>query len=169
MNQLAAIQKKLDAIGCPHCLGTSLDLRMRCDLGYHDVVYQAECERCHFSFEINQGSRSLADLLPMMEAASLGVACPHCGGMNSEMKLLCDIRSHETFYLASCNDCHKPFKAPKKDVTVSIPEGLAPGRKTRFNIKGTGPLVSVSTPETAVPPSPAGLLEMLMSSAGRGA
>lgn len=162
MNQLSAMQKKLEAIGCPHCLSTSLELRMRCDLGYQEVVYQADCTVCHFSFEVNQGTRSLADLLPLLEAAGCGVACPHCGSADGQMKFLCDMRSHDTFYLASCNSCQKPFKALKKEIAMVVPEGLAPGRKTRFNIKGTGPLYAMTPPPTAVPANPAGL-ELLMS------
>lgn len=105
MVDLGEIQRKLNRVACPMCGASTLDVTLRCDLGYGECLATALCRTCRTSYEISTERKALEQ-----GRGALGSSqCPHCGGGDLEPEIRCDLPSRRCFYVAGCRKCREPF------------------------------------------------------------
>ncbi|MFQ6094299.1 MAG: hypothetical protein ACE5OR_16765 [bacterium] len=109
MDKLTKLQLKLREVGCPMCLHTKLDLSLRCEPGMEECLYVATCQHCHYMFEVNTQTKTLAEMEEQWEGKLKEKGCPKCGRDNMELNFRCDLHSKECFHVGTCQNCGQVF------------------------------------------------------------
>lgn len=103
--ELTEIQKKLNSVSCPMCKHPTLDLTLRCYVGYEECIATAKCLTCNTSYTVTNERRVLEK-----EKDAVGSAvCPHCNSEDTELQFRCELSSRQCFYVVGCKKCGESF------------------------------------------------------------
>lgn len=106
---LTEIQKKLNKVSCPVCHNSTIDVKLRCDLGHGECLAVAGCSTCGTSYEVSTERR----LLEEGKKDCPTLTCPGCKGSEVELEMRCDFPSRKCFYVAHCMTCNHSFVSGK--------------------------------------------------------
>lgn len=109
---LTEIQEKLNKVSCPVCHNATIDVSLRCDLGYGECLAVAGCKTCGTQYEISTEGRVLKHgkkYLPEL-------ACPGCKESEIKLEMRCELPSHQCFYVARCEPCNHSFMTKKEEI-----------------------------------------------------
>lgn len=103
--ELTEIQKKLNKVSCPMCNHPTLDVTLRCYVGYEECLATAKCLTCGTPYSITNERRVLEE---GKEALGSSV-CPKCNSADTELQFRCELSSRQCFYVVGCKKCGESF------------------------------------------------------------
>ncbi|MFQ5580434.1 MAG: hypothetical protein ACE5FZ_07465 [Nitrospiria bacterium] len=105
---LTEIQKKLNEASCPVCHNETIDVALRCDLGYGECLSTGTCRTCGTVYEVSNERRALEEKRKDLPAP----VCPRCKASKDseiDLEMRCELPSRQCFYIAHCRKCNHPF------------------------------------------------------------
>lgn len=105
MIDLTEMQKMLNKVSCPACHASTIDVALRCDLGYGECIAVATCQTCGMLYEVSTEHHVLEE--GRKEVGS--PVCPHCDTDDCELEMRCELPSRQCFYVMCCRKCSNPF------------------------------------------------------------
>lgn len=103
--ELTEIQKKLNRVSCPMCNHPTLDVTLRCYVGYEECLATAKCLTCGTSYTITNEQRVLEDGKGVLGSS----VCPRCDAKEVELQFRCELASRQCFYVVGCKKCGESF------------------------------------------------------------
>ncbi len=102
---LTEIQEKLNKVSCPVCRHSTIDVTLRCDLGYGECLAVAGCKTCGTQYEVSTEGR----ILENGKRYTPKLACPGCNESEVKLEMRCELPSRQCFYVAHCEPCKHSF------------------------------------------------------------
>jgi len=99
------IQRMMNKVICPECQKATIDVSLRCDLGYGECLATATCRTCQTLYEVSTEKE-------VLEAGQKGIGpqdCPDCDEKDLKVQFRCELPSRRCFYVAYCPPCDKPL------------------------------------------------------------
>ena len=87
------------------CHNATLEVSLRCDLGYGECLTSGKCQTCGTVYEINKENRLLDDGKGLLKE----VTCPFCRTKEVQLDFRCELSSRQCFYVAKCCRCGIPL------------------------------------------------------------
>lgn len=106
---LTEIQHKLNKVSCPECHYATIDVTLRCDLGYGECLAVATCITCGTLYEVST-ERCVLEKGQKDYPTSV---CPGFSRSRCELDMRCELPSRQCFYVAHCTTCDHPFVSGK--------------------------------------------------------
>lgn len=99
------IQVMFNKVTCPECRNATIDVSLRCDLGYGECLAAATCRTCNTIYEVSTERRALEAGKELPGSQD----CPDCDEKDVKFKFRCELPSRKCFYVAYCQPCDSPF------------------------------------------------------------
>ena len=101
---ITEIQTLLNKVTCPQCRNATVEVVLRCDLGYGECLAAASCRTCGTLYEVSTERRLLERGVHEVNGAD----CPHCNTEDVRPSLRCELPSRKCFYVVRCRICDTP-------------------------------------------------------------